>query len=296
MERRHKKTHAWISLAFAFLLTVLFVILYISFGMGMGVFNSRSITNSINSIDYYDRVYAAVTQSTEELLLQAGLPDTILSDIITPGRVHVDGMNYVNEAINRKQKNDITVYEEPQSQPRYILNKEIELHILEYMEQEFIEQKSIRQSAQFSEEIATIVNAIEYDYNNKVQLKFVDYLMNYKIDYNKIMIIMIPSLILLISILCYMLIRIYRYRYRGIRFIVYALSASSILTIILSLYLLISRSYSKFVITPDYYNEFVSEYLKLSITVFAYIGMMGILLAILLITLIGFMRNKIINT
>ena len=296
MKPKNKKIREKISLVFALIITVLLVILNVSLGLEIGVFNSRSIIKSINNIGYYDRVYTAVMQRTEALLNEVGLPETILSDIITPARVHADGMNYVNEVIKGNRKNDTAIHADAGSQTSYIHSKVIEDHILSYIEKERIENTSIRQNTLITQKLAIIAKAIENEYNSKVQLRFVDYLMGYKTNYHRILMIMIPCLLILVCILSYLLIRMYRHIYKGIRYIVYALCASSIITIIPSIFLLITGSYNKSIASTDYYNTFVSEYQKLIITVFAYIGMMGVLFAIALIGLIRQMREKIIYT
>ncbi|TAH67239.1 MAG: hypothetical protein EWM47_09310 [Anaerolineaceae bacterium] len=312
MKRKHNNIKAGLSLVFAFLLTVLLVILFISFGLGIGVFNSRSIIKSINKTNYYDKVYVDISQRTEELLLQAGLPSTLLSDIITAGRVHADGMNYIKEATskkhqayttdnrlsknqayttdNRLSKNQPVITDNTLSQPQNTLYNDIKANILEH-----IEQIGIRQSSDLSKEITEVTDAIEYEYKSKIQMRFIEYLMSYKSEYGRLMIVMVPSLILLISVLCYMLIRVHRIIYRGIRYIVYALLASSLMTLAASLYLLLTKSYNKLMLAQDYYYQFMSEYIRLNIIVFTYIGMMGLIVAMALITLIGLMRNKIMN-
>lgn len=279
MKLKHINSKEWLGLLFAFLLTLFFVIVYILFGLGMGIFNSRSITKSVNDSDYFGKVYADVNQRTGELLSQAGLPEKILSDVITQGRVHADGINYIEAAIRKEQ---------PQ-QKLHMLHGDITEAIREYILQE----GSIQ--SQLSGEIAAVADAVEDEYRSRVQLTFVEYLMGYKEDYSCIVMIIAPTLILLIGILCYLLIRLHRYGYRGMRYIAYSLLASSILTMAGAFYFISTRIYDKIKISPEYYQQFILGYVKMSITVFAYTGMMGLFLAMAWIALIAHMRNRILN-
>ena len=279
MKLKRINSKEWFGLLFAFLLTLFFVIVYILFGLGMGIFNSRSITKSVNDSDYFGKVYADVNQRTGELLSQAGLPEKILSDVITQGRVHADGINYIEAAIRKEQ---------PQ-QKLHMLHGDIAEAIREYILQE----GSIQ--SQLSGEIAAVADAIEDEYRSRVQLTFVEYLMGYKEDYSCIVMIIAPTLILLIGILCYLLIRLHRYGYRGMRYIAYSLLASSILTMAGAFYFISTRMYDKIKISPEYYQQFILGYVKMSITVFVYTGMMGLFLGMAWIALIVHMRNRILN-
>lgn len=278
-----------ISLLFAFVMTLLFVILTISMGLNIGVFNSRSIIKSIDQSDYYNKAYDRIKQKTETILSEFGLPEDTLSEVITPSRVHADGINYVNARLNNK------------SQYKPEINKDIELHIQQYILNQSgyqPEQQSVQQSDQQLEEsssnIHRIGKIIEEEYKSAVELRFVDYLMTYKANYKKLNAILLPIIFLLMGILSYMLIRMYRHRYRGIRYIAYAMIASSILTLFTVSIWLLRKDFIGFEVSPDYYQQFVSNYVRMGLMVYVYMGIMGLIIAATLITLIGLMRNKIV--
>lgn len=270
-KRVSKRTQ--LSLLFAFIMTLLFIILIIIFGLNIGVFNSRSIIKSIDQSDYFNKAYDRINQKTESIFSEFGLPEDTLSEVITPSRVHADGMNYVNAILNNK------------TQYKAEINKDIELNIQQYIS---------NQSEQPSSGVAQLGNAIEEEYKSVVELRFVDNLMTYKTNYRKLNTILLPFIILLVGILSYMLIRMYRHRYRGIRYIAYAMIASSVLILLIVSFWLLTKEYMGFEVAPDYYQQFVSNYIRMGLMVYVYIGIMGLVIAIALITLIGFMRNKIV--
>ena len=266
-----------IKLLFAFIMTLALLVLFISVGLGIGVFNSRSIIKSIDQSDYYNKVYNSIYQKTQILLSEGGLSVDLLSDVITPARVHADGINYVNATLNDKSPYISDIYNDLVS---HISNN----------------QSLEADNSSTNIDIDDIATGIEYEYSNEVELVFVKYLMNIKAGFKKVMIILIPCILLLLIILSYLLIRMDRYKHRGIRYIAYAMIASSVLTVLTAAYCLLSRSYIDSSIVPDYYNQFISSYLKNGITVYIYIGILGFIVALGLITLIGHMRNKIVYT
>lgn len=284
MKRKHRRIKVLLSTFFTFLLTLLLLILFFSMGLGIGAFNNQSIRKAIDKSDYLDKAYADIRERAEEILSQSGLPSSLLSDIITQSRVHADGMNYASEALSAKQEQDNT-------NSSIKLHEEVQAAILEYAHEE-----EVWQSDEMSDSIIMIADAIEDEYKSSVEIKFLEYYLDYKSGYKRQMMVIIPSSMLLIGILCYMIIRMHRYKYRGIRYISYGLIASSVLMMALAWYSLYTKAYDTIRIAPYYYQHFIYLYLKLSIAAFAYIGMMGILVAVVLITLIGAMRNRIIST
>ena len=285
-----------IKLLFAFIMTLLFLVLFISIGLGIGVFNSRSVIKGIDQSDYYSKAYNAINQKAERLLSEASLNEELLSDLITAGRVHVDGMNYVNAILNNKSQHISDIYQDVVSHitnDLYIQSDDSLNNNNSIGSNDWLTNMSI-ESDDLSARIHELATAIEYEYKSEVELRFVDYLMIYKADYIKIMIILIPCTLLLIFFLTYLLIRMHKYRHRGIRYIAYAIIASSVLIIITASYWLLSKKYIDPTIVPDYYNQFISSYIKMGITVYVYIGILGIIIALALITLIGHMRNKIL--
>lgn len=317
----------WQSLIIAFLLTFLFVILLTILGIYVGVFNSRNITRSINKVDYYDKAYDDIRQSMEKILSDTGLSGVELSDIITPSRVHVDGMNYINDAINHKYQPDIMAYGPLKSQSQLIIHEEIKTQILSYIDQDSthtealdrsstaleaqeeqelsdtqeIQESIVTQETQETQELTTTLAALEAQYDGRVQLKFVAYLIRIKSDFQSLMPIIFTGVILLIIIQCIILVRINIHTYRGTKYIIYSLLASSILIFAMALFLLFSKHYTSLMKYPDmqnlyYFRQFLDEFLRLSVSVFVYIGMIGIFAAILSIRWIDITKNRLMNS
>ena len=265
---------------FAFLLTLLFLMLFVSLGLSFGVFNDRSVLSKLTESNYYSKVYDRVNADTEAIVQTAGFPKTVLDDVITLERVYIGGKNYINNVLKGK---DATIQTE---KLRAVLSE----HINNYLnEQEIIRTKKLESG------IESMISAVEDEYVNGIQLQFVKDYSEDKTLFTRLMLIVLPALIVLIGILCYFLIRMNHYKHRGLRYINYALIASSCLTLLIAAYLLITQQDRNIEVSPDYYFDFITMYLRWDIMVFIYLGEIGLVISMVLISLIGFMKSRINN-
>lgn len=270
-----------ISSSFSFLLMILLVVLFVDFGLNLGFFNSKSIISTINKTYYYDKVYAETNKRAEEIVLQAGLPVTVLTDVITLDRVYIGGNNYVNGTLHGKKPKINTDK----------LKSDLKNNIDKYLKEQ-----QITSTSQIATTQAKVVSRIEKVYLTGVQLKYVDLLMAWKAHLGRIMLILLPLLIFIGAFLCYFLLRLHKNRHRGLRYMNYALISASILILAAAEFLLCRKDYEKLNVVPGYYKDFLIAYYRWDIQVFLYIGGIGILMAVVLISFTRFLRNKAANS
>ena len=277
MKYMRRKLQIILSSMFAFSLTIAILILVICTGLGLGLFNRSNIRKSIDQSNYFSEVHKELNQKTEDILGKAGFPQTILKEVISLERVYVAGMNVMEASLDKtgsKIQTDKLVVDMKQKLEGYLLAE------------------GIQPSEKLDLSTHAVIMAVESEYKNGVHLRFVDYLMEFQSDYVHVLIILLPCLILCIGILCFFLLRMNHCRYRGMRYIVYALIASSLLTIMIAICLLVKRPYEKIEIGPEYYNYFLASYFRRAVIVFAYIGGFGILLSVVLLSFISDMKNR----
>lgn len=280
MKSKKSLLQGLISVLFAFLLTLLLIAFYLCIGTNFGVFSSKSITKAINESNYYNNVYEDLIISSEETLLSVGLPTSVITEVITLERVYIGGKNYVEDALQGRTSEVNTDK----------LHAELKNNINLYLQQE-----GIVQTETLDSDIKEVVQVIEANYRGALQLPMVNSLMQYKEQYNNILRIVLPIIIVLISILCFFLIKIQNYIHRGMRYIAYALIASTLIIAITAAILLITKGYAGVNAAPEYYKNFVVAYLEWGIKVFLYIAGIGITFAMALISSIKYFKNRIGN-
>lgn len=276
---RHSKINMkkLVSSTFSFLLTLLFFTLFVAFGLCFGVFNNKSIISKVNETSYYNKVYVELNKKAEEIVTQAALPTTVLENVITMERVYVGGNNYINSTLEGK---------EPQINTDKLKN-ELSDHIDQYLGEQGIEQTMEVNSVKDK-----VISRIEQEYLGGVKLQFINYIMELRGDFMNLIKWLIPLLFLLIGTLCGLLFKIHKYKHRSLRYINYALISSSLMMLLATGYLLISKGYEKLNVMPVYYREFLSAYLNWGIKAFLYIGGVVFIIAITLISLTGFLKNR----
>lgn len=280
MKRDKTIIQSFISATFAFLLTLLFVALFICAGFIVGVFNDRSIIRKINESNYYNKVYETLTEKAEELVQEVGLPPSVLVEVITLDRVYISGKNYIEQTLAGKKAEGKT------DKIREILTQNI---------QQYFDNEDIIQTTELNTDIEVIISRVEQEYKQGIEFQFINYITTYQSEFQDLMKIIVPILLVLISILCYFLIRMQKYIHRGIRYIAYAMIASSGITIITSAFLLLTKQYEKVEASPKYYYDFVVSYLNWDMKIFLYLGFLGVILSVLLVSLVGFLKNRVGN-
>ncbi len=267
-----------ISSTFAFLLTMIFVCLFALTGLYYGVFNNRIILSKVNESNHYNEVYEELQERAQDIMEEAGLPLSLLAETITLERVYIGGKYYIEDTLAGK---------EPVIQSDKV-RTQLEQNINEYLMEE-----GISRTKELDAGIKEVIDKVEQEYKRGIHFQFINYIAEYKASFMRLFRIGIPILLLLVGTISILLIKLHRYKHSGIRYIAYAMIASSCIVIISSAFLLINKSYERMVQQPDYYNRFLTSYLRWDIQVFMYLGGIGMLLAALLIILVAYLKNNI---
>ena len=264
---------------FSFILTILFFLLLLCVGLTFGMFNNKTLVSKLMESNYYGEAYEEINQNAEKLVKTAGLPVSVLEDVITLDRVYIGGSNFINNELSGDEDQIKTQK----------LKAKLSENIHNYLDEHRIIWKEHL-------DIDQLISEVEAEYVKGIQLHFIDYYLEYKSHFLKLLLFVLPSLLILISILCYFLIRMNQYKHRGLRYINYALIAASGMTILLAGYLLLTKQYEAFEVSPDYYLNFLTTYLKWDVMIFIYLGEIGLVLALVMISLTGYLKNHINNS
>ncbi len=278
MEHKKKLKVKAISLVFTFLLTMLLIVLFVCLDLYFGVFHDKSILRKVNESNYYNEVYKVLNTDAEALVTEAGLPASVMEEVITLERVYINGKQYIEAAL--------------QGRTADISTAKLREKLLENINS-YLASADILQEQEVAAGVEGLVKDVEQMYLQKIRVEYIHYLTDYRIKFLSALRWVIPLLLLLIGVTCYFLIKIHPYKHRGIRQIDYALNAASVLAIGTAVYLLTTGNYIKSGITPEYYSKFISLSLQWDFQVLLYLGCIGAAVSLVLMTLIGFMRNQI---
>lgn len=269
-----------LSCVYAFLLTLIFTTLFVCAGTGFGVFNNRGIIRNLNESNYYNKVYQELQDRTSREIEAAGFPSTILEDSITQDRVYITGKNYQEAMLSTGET--------------YIKTDKLK-ETLDLRLQQYLKAKGIKATEELANQLNVLTESIVQDYTNAIELPLLTSIMKYRTNFLSTLLLLVPILIVLAAILCFFLARMHRYVHRGLRYIAYAMLSASIIISAMAGYLMLTKPYQGIAAQPEYYRNFLQIYLRWNITVFAYVGGMGMILAWVLMSLISYLKNRMRN-
>ncbi len=269
-----------VSSIFAFLLTLLFVVLFVSVGFILGVYDNKSVTRAIYESNYYKNVYDNLYKNSETIIKKANLPPTVLADVITLDCVYIESKNYVDKALA--------------GTPPTVKTQELTNKLLNNINA-YLKNENVERTKSMDQDIAKLTNAIGNQYEAAVQLHLADDIVKNKARFEQVIRMCILISLALIAILSFFSVRLYKYKHRGIRYIVYALITSSLLTVGVASFLLKTKQYSRINVAPDYYKKLISAYLRWDSMVFIYIGCIGLVMSAALAYVVFYMKKRIIS-
>jgi hypothetical protein len=277
MERKKKLKMKAISLVFTFLLTMLLIVLFICLDLYFGIFDDKSILRKVNESNYYNEVHKVLNSEAEELVTEAGIPASVMKDVISLERVYINGKLYIEAALQGRTA-DISTTK---------LREKLMENMISYLTG-----ADIIQEKELTAGVEGLVTDVEQMYLQGIRMEYIHYLAEYRLKFLSALRWVIPLILLLGCIICYFLINMHPYKHRGIRQIDYALNASSILVIVIAVVLQKTDRFMPSEVTPEYYRKFIALSLHWNYQVLLYLGCIGVAFSLVLITLIGFMKNR----
>lgn len=257
MKQKSAKLQKVISAAFSFVLTVLILIVLLMVGLYLGAFNEKMIKLKVSESNYYNETYSLIYDNTKTIVQDAGLPVTVLEDVITLERVYIGGKYYVEDILAGKQ-------------PAYKTDK------LEESFRRNINNYLKDQNVMVTEELKAgteeLITKVSQEYRRGIQFDFINSISKLKQSYQSVLFIGIPILLVLAAVIIFLLIRMYQYKHRGLRYVNYSVITASAMVGVTSLYILLSGAYHV-TAEPRYYMIFINNYFKWNIQM--YLGMAG---------------------
>lgn len=279
MTKHHKKNilRNCVSIALSFVLCIIFTGFFCVVGLQTGAFSKDMTLEKINESDYYNKAYNELTNNIDTILEGKGYPKGIADIVITDKRVYINGKQYIQNSLDGKNtKISVT---------------KIHQELTDLLNAYYIT-KGIVVDDNIKNHITGTVNSIETEYIRMIRFQFVDYIRSYKKAYYSVLQWGLPIAFVLTVILVVILLRLHKYVHRGIRYIALSILSAAGITALLPLLMLFQGAY-KMSIKPVYYANFLTEYLKWSLTCFVYVGFVGAMISIGLFVWIHFLKNKI---
>lgn len=266
-----------ISLLFSFLLTILFLLLLFCIGLFFGAFNDKVIKQKINESNYYNETYTVIHKKVEAVVKAAGLPVNVLENAVTLERVYIGGKYYVENVLEGKTP----VYKTENLETA--LRENIDNYLMEH---------NVTVTEGIKAGMDEITARIVQEYQRGIQFDFIHSISKARKTYTQIITIGLPIVILMAAVIIVFLLRIHKYKHRGLRYITCSVISASVITGIAAIITLGSKIY-KVSVQPVYYMSFLQKYFLWDIQIYLCMAGLGGIAAILLLLLTGQMKNNI---
>ncbi|MDF2801521.1 MAG: hypothetical protein K0S61_1424, partial [Anaerocolumna sp.] len=155
-----------ISSIFAFLLSLLFILLFLGTGLAFGLFSDRIILSKVNESNYYNEVHQELNERAEIIVTEAGLPITVLKDVISLERVYIGGKYFIEDTLTGKDT---------------VINTEKVREQLEQNINQYLTEEEVTKTEELEAGIYEIILRVEQEYKRGIQFQFIIYLAEYKL-------------------------------------------------------------------------------------------------------------------
>jgi hypothetical protein len=212
--------------------------LYLGFG------SDKVLMNSLTQSGYYDGVNEDVNEEIKELASNRNIPEEVLENAIPSEKIMIDSTNYINKALDGQYENINTDQ----------IEEKIRDQVTTYLTEQNVDMTSTLQTS-----INSMVTASKIIYKNKIEFKFIDYYKDYQKKLTRALNIIIPVTVVMIGLCSFCLMKMYRSKHKGVRFISYGLLGSIYTSIAANL---LFNPIKGMDITPDYYKEFLEMFIN----------------------------------
>lgn len=264
----------------AFILSVSCTLLTVILAGYFGFFSTDHIMATFQRVQYYSKVMNHFNEEAWDITIPMGLPREVLKDISDIMKVTRDVKGNLTAGL------DGTAYRVDTSD----LEKKLDENVRAYMKESHkgLDANQEKVLSEYKKNVAA-------KYVSSMQIPVVKYLGSFKELFKKVMVAGIPICMILIICAAALLMAVRRWKHRGLRYITYGTLGTVLMTAALPGAILISGIYKRIQLSPEYFYQFITSYVKDGLMVFLYFSAAWLVLSVLILCLIYKMRKKLIR-
>lgn len=245
---KHNSILLWkkgVSLLFAFLLSLVLPGITLLAAVWLACFDRDIFYRNMAEVGYYAGVTNEILDLAEDYTLPTGMDLTVLDGILDGEIVSRDVNGYISAAFSG------TVYTPDLESFAGTLTDNVH---------QFFEREGMEESDDREEQVREYVESIEAIYLETVKMPLLDYLMQAKNLYGKLLAPGFGILGFLAVLLVILILRMHHYLHRGLRYVAYAFGGASLMAGILPAAAYLSGFYYRIHLEPEYFYRFAMQY------------------------------------
>lgn len=254
-KKKNKKLRFLISMFLSFLLSVILTTATVLAAVKIGFLNKICVLDGMNRKDYYKSAEEQFYQDAKDFTLPIGLPAEVVEGIVSLDMAHDDIAGYVEAAVAGEQYSFDTNE----------LENNLAENIYQYFSQEGLTMNE--------EQIATVpayTRLIAEIYEKDMSVNYVSLLGKINVLYSRYIWIGIGLCVLLSIAIIFMLVRMYHWKHRAVRFLIYAVLATAVFVATPVVFASVLRHFFKPNISPEHVYYALLYYCSYGIKIFLY--------------------------
>lgn len=269
IKKKSRRLRFVLSCLLTFVMSVVFTVASILCSVKIGFLNADSILDGMALADYYKGVEEDFYQDARDFTIPVGLPEHVVDGIIDSETVYRDVTAYVTNAV------DDRIYE--------FDTKTMESRLTENIHSYF-QQEGLQMNEEQIQTIPEYVTMIADIYKENVRVDYTSVLGKVNHAMENYVLLGVAACLVLGIVISFVLVRMYYWKHRGMRFVVYGTITTAVMMITPPILVSILGNYMKPNIAPEYFYHGLINYCANGLQVFVYfaIGWAAISAALLL--------------
>lgn len=266
-----------ISIVLGFLLTLFIVVFTLLMVIQWSGFSRGSFYDNMSKNNYYDYVLDDIMLETESITLPIGLPINVLDDVFSSYQIGQDVNAYIDASF------DDLIFVPDTSKIEKLLEKN---------SRKALEDQGIIPNEEQENNLDNYIKAVVEIYKDKTKMPLLSVFDQAKDIYKEVFMIGIISVSVCMIIILLIIIKIHVWIHRAMRYISYSLISAGLMVGIVPGIILESGFYKKVHLSPEYFYNFVTDYVTNILKLFIYYGIAWILIAILVIAILESLKKS----
>lgn len=261
----------------AFFLTILLTVGTLCISVYVGFFADGRILDGLNYKDYYASVEEFFYQNARDMTIPSGLPPEIVDDIVDSQIIHDDVKGYVLAALKEEEYKFHTD----------VLKENLTKKIYQYFQEENMQITQLQE-----ETIPQYVETVSDKYVEDLKVPLVTHIPRIKRLYKKVLFGVMTGGLLFAAAIVFVLFRMYQWKHRGLRYIVYGTIATSVMVAAPAFAARTSGFYKRIGINAEHLYNALTAYVEHGINMLFYMAAGWIVITCLLLLLVSFLKKK----
>ena len=213
----------------------------------LGFVGKRSLNEAMSESNYITNAQNYMTEKLHELLKGMSLPEELADQMLEEDESYLEITNYIDAVYDGNR----AAFDTTQFRENFI--NVINQYLLEH---------NISVSEQLQQSVETAAKSAEHTYRQYIEPTFADTLYQLNEKYSQKVVIVLIVSILMAAVIITILLLLYHYKHHAIRYLVYSLIAAIGLNLLVSFRLVGVDLQKKLGVGPQYYLDFLHQYLK----------------------------------